>query len=730
MSSSSSSSSSSDYLIRGLGGRSDDELFSPSFDSASQCRAWLHSIGYPNRVTNPSPIFGSSCKHIYTTLCDWEQVCEYLLKPLALLRAQGKKTSSSYTSSSSSSSTSDFRPVAQPGVPASNVFANEPAILSSINSRLDLPFHKRTNEESTLNTLRYLFFHMKCGIFVKIQDNKLVMFIPFVNKDFRNTWANRIIVDAPGNDLKEYVDRKKDALVDLGKRSAAEKEVLIEDRSRWWANGNIMCNVDSEGFWGDNYLPQLRNMLVSLCSERSVQDCEFFINKRDFPQLKRNISEPYDFIYDKDDEPLSREKYSTYSPIASFFVGPDFADLPLVTTDDWETATGKVFPPVCAELRSAKKREENDVPWEKRVCTAFFRGNSTGPGTDAITNQRIRLAKISTEWETASDTGANAVVSFDPKQRCRFLDAGLVGWNMRDRKLQGEPMTFIKPSTLGIQLVEKVPMYAQAKFKYHVYVDGHCAAMRYASMMPLGAVILKVISATKAESMWYFPLLQPYDFRSTFPNPLGDHIPVKSDLSDLKEVISWCRKHDKECEKIALNSKSLFRRLIAREGQLDYMQLLCCSISQRFQSSQQSAPIDPLKLEKPNLAAPPSRSIDDWFSADCLEYTDVLLSSSSTSGPPVMKKYATKECVCPSCDRKRETKDGKGLKSLATSLPTSHTANAGKKVSTASTMSSAPVVASDKARAAFLKAAQLAAERSASGGGGGAGGGGVKRPRL
>ena len=90
-------------------------------------------------------------------------------------------------------------------------------------------------------------------------------------------------------------------------------------------------------------------MLVSLCSERLVEDCEFFINKRDFPQLKRNLSEPYDFLYDKNDEPL----------------------------------------------------------------------------------------------------------------------------------------------------VKKVPMYAQAKFKYHVYVDGHCAAMRYASMMPLGAVILKVSSSTK-----------------------------------------------------------------------------------------------------------------------------------------------------------------------------------------------------------------------------------------
>jgi hypothetical protein len=92
------------------------------------------------------------------------------------------------------------------------------------------------------------------------------MFVPFVNKDFRNKWATLIKVDAPNDDLKEYLARKKEVLLDLGKRSAAEKEVLIEDRSRWWANGNIICNVDSDDFWGDNYLPQIRHMLVSLCS--------------------------------------------------------------------------------------------------------------------------------------------------------------------------------------------------------------------------------------------------------------------------------------------------------------------------------------------------------------------------------------------------------------------------------------------------------------------------------
>ena len=79
----------------------------------------------------------------------------------------------------------------------------------------------------------------------------------------------------------------------------------------------------------------------TLCTTRAVPDVEFFINKRDFPQLKRNVSEPYDFIYDQDNVPLDREKYTSYAPIASFFVGNDFADVPFVTTDDWETATGR-----------------------------------------------------------------------------------------------------------------------------------------------------------------------------------------------------------------------------------------------------------------------------------------------------------------------------------------------------------------------------------------------------
>jgi hypothetical protein len=50
----------------------------------------------------------------------------------------------------------------------------------------------------------------------------------------------------------------------------------------------------------------MKDMFSELCNHRLVPDCDFFINKRDYPHLKFNSSicggipvEPYGFIFDK-----------------------------------------------------------------------------------------------------------------------------------------------------------------------------------------------------------------------------------------------------------------------------------------------------------------------------------------------------------------------------------------------------------------------------------------------
>ena len=181
---------------------------------------------------------------------------------------------------------------------------------------------------------------------------ELVIFCPFVNKDYRNSWNKALKVGSVDGSLEKYYTEK---------RQHYRSEDIIADMDEWWANGNIICNEYSKDgmgnqYWGDHFLFQLKDMFAELCKNREVPDCEFFVNKRDYPQLKFNPHvveggvpvEPYGFIFDKDDRkpeddlPLNRHLYSSYAPVLSFYSSSRFADIPIPPSEDWESATGKV----------------------------------------------------------------------------------------------------------------------------------------------------------------------------------------------------------------------------------------------------------------------------------------------------------------------------------------------------------------------------------------------------
>ena len=103
------------------------------------------------------------------------------------------------------------------------------SVADAINFRLDQPIHRCTTIMSTRNTLKYLFFHMKCGIFVMIRDGKLRIFAPFVNSDYRNTWGHKLMLEGDGS-LDSYYTNKA---------GLYREENIEKDKSKWWANG--MC---------------------------------------------------------------------------------------------------------------------------------------------------------------------------------------------------------------------------------------------------------------------------------------------------------------------------------------------------------------------------------------------------------------------------------------------------------------------------------------------------------
>lgn len=83
--------------------------------------------------------------------------------------------------------------------------------------------------------------------------------------------------------------------------------------------------------------------------------------------------------------------------------------------------------------------EENFRKFERgwddnRVATAFFRGTATGGGTTIDNNQRLKVAYYSHIWAKDPEKGGE-----EP-----YLDAAIVGWNLRDKKTADQPMTFLR----------------------------------------------------------------------------------------------------------------------------------------------------------------------------------------------------------------------------------------------------------------------------------------------
>jgi hypothetical protein len=627
----------------------------PKFKSREEAAEFIKDYAYEKKAgkktefewrrgSNPEPGF-EHMNHIFTMLVEWSQIEKYLLPKIEEYdwRFPSKKP--------------------QPELPKENRYASgerEAAnVVEGLQERLNLSFHKTMGRESTINTLRYLFFHMRCGIFVSIRQQQVVLFAPFANKDYKNDWGGKLRIEHV-NGVHMNTKDAMSSYYNEKERTTRAENILGKDTgdtSEWYANGNIICNEhvrpgtanEDSQYFGDQFLVQLKDMLQQACRERQIDDAEFFINKRDYPQLKANPhnmdihphpAEPYGFIYDRDDKdpaqdlPLKRHRYTSYAPILSFYISKRFADLPVPCSEDWDAATGLVFPH--GSLRDAftkQNLEKHGTPWESKRNVAFFRGNATGGGVTVATNQRLHLAQVGAEWAADEKYSGRSEVQLIPhpqdpsrsylkNSRTRkkgwpdpqtglppsdilepYLDAQVTGTNPRDKKIAGEPMTFIRysrgqrPAAVGEKGFafeidcEKhyVEFYLQSTYKYILYVEGHCAANRYGFLMLLGCVILKVESKCVADAMWFFPVLTPLAADGSNWKD-ADHVTVAEDLSDLAAKIEWCRAHDQECKQLVANAEARYKRWCSRDAILDYVQLLCHEIGSRWGTPPAEAP--------------------------------------------------------------------------------------------------------------------------------------------
>jgi hypothetical protein len=445
------------------------------------------------------------------------------------------------------------------------------------NTRLNL-YSSRT-PASTMDTFKYLFCKFKKGIYVKIREGRVVTFLPFSNAKFINEWYDRISVAketrVPSNKNKLHADIKSllekaagitaDALLakmvaeegesvlrsgkGINIRSRTDRVEYTKDIAKWYAN-NHLIRLESPISESCNEVNVMRDMIFDLCSERNVSDIDFFLNKRDYPLLTKDGTEPYEAIYGEG-YPLVSHNHTSYAPILSMCTTDIHADIPIPTWDDWKRVShDKFFPPDCS---SNTHTFNTDFTSKKEICV--FRGKNTGKGLTAADNPRIRAAEMSMDRVTWSQYTKGVIADDTP-----MLDCGITKWDARVRVSNGgELNTLSKKTPRKYGTVSFMSSEEQSTYKYVLSLDGHVSAFRLSLEMDMGVVVLKQKSKYR---LWFDPLLQDG----------VNYVEVREDLSDLYDKLVWCRTHPKECESIARASRKLYETQLSRESILDTLQ--------------------------------------------------------------------------------------------------------------------------------------------------------------
>jgi len=411
---------------------------------------------------------------------------------------------------------------------------------------IDWVKYKDLDIKSVDNTFNYLFYKFKKAIFVKIQDNELKVFLPFSNVNFINEWGNTL--KAPEG-FKNIIDHIIDLNTKQGYYTPRNK---INSLPHKWYGNNCLIRTEYPTGEGDSGIPNIMDMLKTLCKDRVIPDIEFFINRRDFPLITKDGTEPYYHMYDGF-IPLKSHNYTKYSPVLSMVTTDKNSDIPIPTFEDWARVVSETDNQFFREPCSSY-RDTFDTPWDNKKDIAVWRGASTGCGTTVDTNTRLKVSYLSV---------------LNPDK----INAGIVKWNTRPRKQKNIPyldtielkgqrnQKYMEYKNVVISQVDRMSPTEQSTYKYLIHVDGHVSAFRLSYEMKMGCVLLLAESQYR---MWFKPLLKPYEH----------YVPVKSDLSDLVKQIDWCRKNDSKCKVIASNARDFYYKNLEKDGVLDYMQNL------------------------------------------------------------------------------------------------------------------------------------------------------------
>ena len=402
--------------------------------------------------------------------------------------------------------------------------------------------YTKNKKINTIETIKTLYKKIAILCYVQIRNSKIKIYSNFANTEFKNDWFLKKNIILPNNYQKIREDKLKKT--NLNQYKLNEELKYETNFNKWTANGCLIGTLKDPVYKGFNRLNVFYQLITLALKDTNDINCDFIINRRDFPIVKTNNTHPYNF---NDEKFYHNKNEYTPIPILSLSSGENFSDIPIPTRDDWIIAT-------------SNKQIFDNFPWDQKINKAVWRGNATNCGITEDTNQRI--------W-----------IHQQNKNMTDYIDAGVIGWNARDKFNDSNKKIEIIDVSNFDPVKNRLSYEQQLKYKYHLNIDGHVPAFRLGQLLAFNIVILQVDSPKKWK-LWYQHKLVPHDIYNinNINNKKSHFIPIKKDFSNLKETITWCRNNDNICQEISKRANIFFKNNLQKENLINYIKNLLKTI--------------------------------------------------------------------------------------------------------------------------------------------------------
>lgn len=218
-----------------------------------------------------------------------------------------------------------------------------------------------------------------------------------------------------------------------------------------------------------------------------LPDMEMVVNVRDYPQVPNWV------------QPIL--------PVLSFSKTADYQDIMYPAWTFWEggPAVWPIYPTGLGRwdlMRDDLKKSAAQWPWKKKESRGFFRGSRTSPERDPL----ILLSREAPELVDAEYTKNQA-------------------WKS-------------EKDTLGRPPAKEIPLVDHCKYKYLFNFRGVAASFRFKHLFLCGSLVFHVGDEWQE---FFYPELKPW----------VHYVPVKQDLSDLRELLQFVKENDAIAKEIA-----------------------------------------------------------------------------------------------------------------------------------------------------------------------------------